>query len=173
MTVEANEDPETATVRGRTLAAVAMPEFAPLLDADADEPLAWPGLAVVKESTVRSVLSGTVGGVAVHLKLYRAVRLSDRARDALSGARGVQEFEALREARRRGLPCVEPLAAGRWTGTFGARSFLVTRTVPGAEPLARGPLDVDTAARAGRLLRRTHDAGLQALDLHPANIVAE
>ncbi|MDA0373513.1 MAG: hypothetical protein O2865_06985, partial [Planctomycetota bacterium] len=53
-----------------------------------DDPFAWPGLVEVKSSTVRTVSRGTLGDQDVHLKLYRAVRISDRARDALSGARG-------------------------------------------------------------------------------------
>lgn len=138
---------------------------------DEDEPFAWPGLTEVKTSTVRTVSRGTLGGIEVHLKLYRAVRLSDRARDALSGARGVKEFQNLREARRRGLPAVEPLAAGRFVGTFGARSFLITRTVADAAPLDRGPLPLPQATAAGQLLRRAHDLGLRALDLHPGNVL--
>ncbi|MGA0870588.1 MAG: lipopolysaccharide kinase InaA family protein, partial [Planctomycetota bacterium] len=138
---------------------------------DEDEPFAWPGLTEVKTSTVRTVSRGTLGGIEVHLKLYRAVRLSDRARDALSGARGVKEFQHLREARRRGLPAVEPLAAGRFVGTFGARSFLITRTVADAAPLDRGPLPLPQATAAGQLLRRAHDLGLRALDLHPGNVL--
>lgn len=138
-----------------------------------DEPLSWPGLEVVKESTVRRVLRGSVDGFDVHVKLYRAVRLSDRARDALGGSRGVKEMRNLIEARRRGLPCVPALCAGRWSGSFGSRSFLVTRTVPGAAPLPRGPLPAETARRAGELLRHAHDAGLSALDLHPGNVLAD
>jgi tRNA A-37 threonylcarbamoyl transferase component Bud32 len=138
---------------------------------DRGEPFAWPDLTEVKSSTVRTVSRGSLAGIDVHLKLYRAVRLSDRARDALSGARGVKEFQNLREARRRGLPAVEPLAAGRFTGTFGARSFLITRTLPDGIPLERGPLPAEQAIAAGRLLRRAHDVGLRALDLHPGNVL--
>lgn len=138
---------------------------------DREDPFAWPDLTEVKSSTVRTVSRGTLAGIDVHLKLYRAVRLSDRARDALSGARGVKEFRNLREARARGLPAVEPLAAGRFSGTFGARSFLITATVPDGVPLDRGPLGPEQAHAAGRLLRRAHDAGLRALDLHPGNVL--
>ena len=136
-----------------------------------DDPFAWPGLVEVKSSTVRTVSRGTLGDQDVHLKLYRAVRISDRARDALSGARGVKEFGNLREARARGLPVVTPLAAGRFSGTFGSRSFLITATVEDATPLDRGPLPPALAREAGRLLRRAHDAGLRALDLHPGNVL--
>jgi tRNA A-37 threonylcarbamoyl transferase component Bud32 len=139
---------------------------------EAEDPLAWPGLTEVKTSTVRTVLRGELGGVAVHLKRYRAVRLSDRARDALGGSRGVKEFRNLERARARGLPCVEPLAAGRLAGSFGTRSFLCTRSVAGAAALPRGPLPAGTAAAAGALLRRAHDAGLSAPDLHPGNVLS-
>jgi hypothetical protein len=51
----------------------------------AQAPDAWPELAVVKSSTVRTVLAGELalpGGILpVHVKLYRPVRLSDRARE--------------------------------------------------------------------------------------------
>lgn len=138
------------------------------------DPAQAPGLHEVKSSRVRRVLAGTLstdaGELSVHVKLYRAVRLSDHARDALGGSRGVREFQQLAAARARGLPAIEPLAAGSYRGSFGARSFLVTRTVAGT-PLPRGPLSFDLAARAGALLRRAHDAGLRARDLHPGNLL--
>ncbi len=163
------------TLEGRRCTCVVIAPFAPVLAPLLDEPdapfAAWPHLVEIKCSTVRTVLRGPVAAdFDVHLKLYRAVRLSDRARDALGGARAVKEFENLREARRRGLPCVEPLAAGRWNGEFGARSFLVTRTVP-SMPLARGPQSPADAALAGALLRLVHDRGLHAFDLHPGNVL--
>jgi tRNA A-37 threonylcarbamoyl transferase component Bud32 len=104
------------------------------------------------------------------VKLYRPVRLSDRARDALDGSRGVRELENLREARSRGVPVVRPLAAGRCAGEYGTRSFLVTETVPGA-PLPKTGWTAAEAAAAGALLRRAHDAGLHARDLHPGNLL--
>src|SRR5690606_1424092 len=137
-----------------------------------DDPLGWPGLGTVKGSTGRTVQRGTGDGFAVHVRTFRAVGMSDRARDALGGSRGPKEMRNLLEARRRGLPAAEPLCAGRWTGSFGARSFLITRSVPGAAPLGPGPWPAALAARAGALLRAAHDAGLSALDLHPDNVVA-
>lgn len=168
------------TLRGAAVTCLCTADFAAVMRERVDlaDPLAWPGLEVVKDSTVRTVSRGTVSrghtdGFDVHLKQYRAVRLSDRARDALSGSRAVKELRNLLEARRRGLPCAEPLCAGRWTGSFGARSFLVTRTIEGGRALPRGPLPPSTAARAGELLRDAHDAGLSALDLHPGNVVED
>lgn len=162
------------TLRGASCTGLCAPVVADALASwfDREDPFAWPDLTEVKSSTVRTVSRGTLAGIDVHLKLYRAVRLSDRARDALSGARGVKEFRNLREARARGLPVVEPLAAGRFSGTFGARSFLVTATVQDGVPLDRGPLPAEQARAAGRLLRRAHDVGLRALDLHPGNVLA-
>ncbi|MEM7204595.1 MAG: lipopolysaccharide kinase InaA family protein [Planctomycetota bacterium] len=138
------------------------------------DPEAWPGLREVKASRVRRVLqaelAAAAGPLQVHLKLYRAVRLSDRARDALAGSRAAREFHNLREAQQRRLPCVAALAAGRFTGTFGARSFLLTRTEPGA-PVPAGPLGPELGRRVGGLLRTAHDAGLHARDLHPGNLL--
>ena len=84
------------------------------------------------------------------------------------------EFWALAEARRRGLPVPEPLAAvverGRWT----YRGVLVTAEVPGAVPLpeflAAGAAP-DAAAALGRRLREIHDAGLLHPDLHLGNVL--
>ncbi|HLU38834.1 MAG TPA: lipopolysaccharide kinase InaA family protein [Planctomycetota bacterium] len=130
----------------------------------------WPGFEVVKRSTVRTVLAGRIGDLPVHVKLYRAARWTDLARDRLLGARARVEFDNLAQARARGLPAAEPLAFG--TGDDGgARSFLVTRTVPGAVPLPRGPLPAEQARALGRLLRRAHDAGLHAHDLHAGNVL--
>ena len=70
-------------------------------------------------------------------------------------------------ARARGLPCIEPLATG--VGTDG-HGFLVTATA-GGEPLPRGPLEASVAQRAGALLRRCHDVGAFAWDLHPGNMI--
>lgn len=147
---------------------------------DVIEPLAaWfaagsPSTSVrpVKTSRVRETVAGEIApGLAVHVKFHRAVTLADRARDAWRGARGLVELDRLREASRRSLPCVEGLAAGRIETADGSRSFVVTRSVPGANPLPRGPLSAEQATAAGCLLRSAHDAGLHARDLHPANVL--
>jgi tRNA A-37 threonylcarbamoyl transferase component Bud32 len=132
----------------------------------------WAGFTAVKHSTVRTTRTGALGEVAVHVKLYRAVRFFDRARDLVRGARGEVEFHNLRRARERGLPAAEPLAFGVTKAT-PPRSFLITRTVRDAQPLPRGPLPEATAAAAGRLLRRVHDAGLDAFDLHAENVLCD
>jgi len=145
----------------------------PLLESSSPE--AWPGLEQIKSSTVRQISRGELAvadGVVlpVHLKLYRAAQLSDRARDVVRGSKSGREFDNLREARRRGLPCIEPIATGVFTGSFGSRSFLLTRTEPGVS-LEQGPLAAERADRVGALLRQCHDAGLHADDLHAANLL--
>lgn len=137
------------------------------------DPASWKGFEPIKSSTVRTVLRGVLSGqppVPAHVKLYRAVRLSDRARDAVWGSRAARELRNLLAARARGLPAVEPLAAGVLRGSAGARSFLVTASVEGA-PLPRGPLPEEVARAAGELLRAAHDRGLRAHDLHPGNVL--
>lgn len=134
-------------------------------------PESWPGFADVKRSTVRTTRAGLLAdGTAVHVKLFRPVRFFDRARDLFGGARGAVEFANLREARARGLPAVEPLAFGV-SKAPPPRSFLVTSSVPDAQPLPRGPLPPQLATAVGRLLRKAHDAGLDAFDLHAENLL--
>jgi len=137
-----------------------------------EDPEAWADMELVKASTVRRVFRTRCGDRDVHVKLFRAVRLSDRARDAVGGSRAGREFDQLLRARERGLTAVEPLAAGTFRGTFGARSFLVTATAPGAEALPAHPWTPALAEAVGRALRRAHDAGLHAPDLHRGNLLA-
>ena len=132
-----------------------------------------PGLAEVKHSTVRTVLRGQVGGVDIHLKLYRAVTLSDRARDALRGDRGTREAQNLIRASQLDLPVAQPLACGSLADAErGSRSFLVTRTIPGAHQFSFD-LGEETLIHTGRLLRRMHDRGLLPGDLHQGNVVVD
>lgn len=144
----------------------------------ADDPDLWPPMREVKSSRVRRILRGDLHGpdgqsVGVHVKLFRAVRLSDRARDAIVGSRAVAEFHNLLEARARGLPAVRPLAAGSFRGSYGSRSFLVTETIENVEALPPGPLPAPVARNVGDLLRRAHDRGLHAQDLHPGNLIGD
>lgn len=134
--------------------------------------LEWPEFEIVKESTVRTVSRGTIEGVRVYRKLFRAVTLSDRARDALSGSRGMRELMRLDQARERGIPAVRPLAAGRILGSFGSRSFLITAAVE-ADPMQRSGWHWRDASAAGHLLRLAHDRGLHSADLHPGNLLLD
>ncbi len=155
----------------------------PLLEKHSPEEWAQklPGWQELKRSTVRQVLRGEIPNILeghsegqqtlpVYLKLFRAVRLSDRARDLLSGSRSMREFRNLQEAQARGLPCVQALAAGSVRGSLGSRSFLLTLGQAG-QALARGPLEPELASKVGGLLRQAHDLGLHAQDLHPGNLL--
>lgn len=142
-----------------------------MLAADVD---AWPGrgFTVHKQRTVRTVLVGALDGVAMHLKVFRADKLSDRARDALRGARGEREFRNLERVRQLGLPTVEPLAYGMTMAGEELRSFVATRTFADAAPFCfEQPARVMQAA--GALLRRLHDAGELPGDLHPGNLLVD
>jgi tRNA A-37 threonylcarbamoyl transferase component Bud32 len=139
------------------------------------DPAEWPGAEEIKSSRVRRVLRVRVpradgSALDVHVKSYRPVRLRDRAREPLRGARSVPELACLLEARARGIPCIEGLAAGVYEAASGARAFLVTRSAPG-QTLPRGPLAPEQARRAGALLRLAHERGLRARDLHPGNVL--
>ncbi|MEZ5967377.1 MAG: lipopolysaccharide kinase InaA family protein [Planctomycetota bacterium] len=161
-------------VPGRGCTAATSAEHADAVRAlvEAGEPSAWPDFAAIKGSTVRTVLRGRgPGDLDLYVKVYRAVRWTDHARDALRGSRARVEYDNLSRARRLGLPAVEPIAHGASTAVVG-NSFLVTRAVDGS-PLPRGAWPLATAQAVGHLLRRTHDAGLAAFDLHAENIVAD
>ncbi|HEB54079.1 MAG TPA: hypothetical protein ENI87_12565 [bacterium] len=142
--------------------------LAELLHVEVDE---WPqhGLEPIKRRTVRSVFRGRLGGIDVHVKVFRADTLADRARDAVRTGKGRREAENLLRARALDLPAVEPLAFG--TALSGAHhcSLLVTRSLA-AEPFTF-PADDGIAARTGALLRRLHDLGVEPTDLHPGNVL--
>ncbi len=130
-------------------------------------------LATVKHSTVRTVLRGAFDGVDVHLKLFRAATLSDRARDTLRGGRGSREARNLLLAADLDLRAATPLACGDVDDQQrGARSFLVTRTIPAACPFDFA-MPTEVLAATGRLLRRAHDRAFLPGDLHPGNIVVD
>jgi tRNA A-37 threonylcarbamoyl transferase component Bud32 len=161
-------------VRGRARADVA-PVLADPLGSLLDRDVAdWPaaGLQPRKERTVRTVLQGELGGIDVHVKVFRADTLTDRARDVLRGPRGARELHNLLAARGLGLPVVEPLASGLATDGATLRSFVVTRTVAGAQPFHFG-LDAALLQRVGALLRNMHDLGMLPGDLHPGNLVVD
>jgi tRNA A-37 threonylcarbamoyl transferase component Bud32 len=153
--------------RARAMPAVA----AALRELLAHDVEAWPGLGfqVHKQRTVRTVLAGTLGGVPVHIKVFRADTFADHARDLLRGPRGSRECRNLVLARAIGVPTVEPLACGEARAGDRPRSFVVTRTAPGAPfRFELGPADL---VRTGALLRTIHDRGMAPDDLHPGNLL--
>ena len=128
------------------------------------------GLERIKHRQVRRVFRGELGGVAVHVKVFRADTIAAKARDALrAGGKGEREAEHLLQVRALGLPAVEPLAHGFAREGDQLCSFLVTRTVA-SEPFTFAAGEAASRA-AGRLLRRVHDLGLVPADLHPGNLL--
>lgn len=130
------------------------------------------GFERIKERTVRSVFRGALGEIPVHVKLFRADKLSDRARDSLRGERGRREFQHLLRARALGLPAAEPLAFGMARDGDTLRSFVVTRTVEAGVPFDF-EMDKTTHHRTGALLRQVHDCGARTTDLHPGNLLID
>ena len=167
--------PQTVhVVRGRARAEAVAPVAAALQELLGHDVAAWRdrGFDVVKERTVRTVLQGMLGGVPVHIKVFRTDTLSDRARDALRGPRGAREQRNLLRARALDLPTVEPLACGMAGDGDQLRSFLITRSVAPAAPFHFG-MPGHVQQQVGSLLRRMHDAGVLPGDLHPGNLLVD
>jgi tRNA A-37 threonylcarbamoyl transferase component Bud32 len=133
----------------------------------------WPqhGFRARKERTVRTVLEGELGGVPVHIKVFRPDTFADHARDLWRGPRGGRECDNLVRARALGLPTVEPLAHGQGRAGDRPRSFVVTRTAAGVP--FRFDLGAADLARTGALLRNVHDRGMAPDDLHPGNLLVD
>ncbi len=163
-----------ALTSGRAHATAATAIAEPLCGLLAHDVSDWQGhgLELQKERTVRSVLRGELAGVPVHVKVFRADTLADRARDAVRRGKGEREAANLAAARAMGLPVVEALASGAAADRGQLRSFVVTRTVAGAQPFS---FDLPAAAlrQVGALLRTVHDRGLELADLHPGNLVVD
>ena len=163
-----------AIVQGRARATAAPAIADALRDLLTHEVAAWEshGLSRIKERTVRSVFTGSLAGVPVHVKVFRAHTLADRARDTVLQARGEREFVNLGAARAHGLPTVEPLAFGTALDRDDKRSFVVTRTLVPARPFSFAAGD-KVLRRVGTLLRSIHDTGVQPGDLHPDNLLID
>ena len=167
--------PQSSTVRHGDAFAIAAPNVADALGDLLQHDLAqWQrhGLERIKLRTVRRVFRGRLGDADVHIKAFRADTIAARARDALRRGSGKGEREArhLQMARDLGLAAVEPLAFGMALENGQACSFLVTRTAA-PRTFALGAAHPDEARRVGELLRRVHDLGLHAGDLHPGNVL--
>jgi tRNA A-37 threonylcarbamoyl transferase component Bud32 len=157
-----------ATARAATSIAVPLQR---LLEHDVDE---WTrlGLSEVKQRMVRRVFRGELGGVPVHVKVFRADTLADHVRDFVRRERGRTEVDNLLHAAALGLPVVEPLAHGFAVGGERRHAFVATRTRDGV-PFAFASAPPATARCVGELLRRLHDLGERPGDLHPGNVVVD
>ncbi|MEC9048760.1 MAG: lipopolysaccharide kinase InaA family protein [Planctomycetota bacterium] len=130
------------------------------------------GLAEQKRRTVRRVYAGELGGVAVHVKVFRADTIAAKARDALRQRhKGEREARHLQVALDAGLPAVRPLAYGLAKQGEQLCSYVVTQSVAAA-PFGF-PSDDAAAAAVGALTRQVHDSGLEPGDLHPGNVLLD
>jgi 3-deoxy-D-manno-octulosonic acid kinase len=128
--------------------------------------IALPGPAGV---TLRAVLrENRRGGLVRHLVARHYLGLRPRP---------FAELAVTAEARRRGVPAPEVLAA-RVDGRLVYRGALVTREIPGARPLLAALARAgDASARqalaagAGRAVARLHGAGVFHADLNLGNIL--
>src|SRR5262245_75822 len=102
------EHPDTLEITGARFWCRAVPAVAEDLQRllATGDPAEGRGAEEIKSSRVRRVVRATVpradgSELAVHVKSYRAVRLRDRARDPMRGARSLPELACLHEARAR------------------------------------------------------------------------
>lgn len=140
---------------------------------------------LVKEAPHRVVHRLQIAGLDLHIKHYRGTR-RDWFRSLFRGRKATREFVRSREVARRGIPTLEVLGFGESIHRLGpADSFLLTRTLPDAEPLlsylesrlpmltrsARARTQHCLAERVGELFAHKHAAGVLHRDLHPGNLL--
>jgi tRNA A-37 threonylcarbamoyl transferase component Bud32 len=138
---------------------------------------------VVKDAPHCAVYRVAFSGLDFHLKHYRPVGVRGRLRSGLRGSKARLEYQRARAVAARGVPTPEPLAFAEAPESEG--SYLLTRTLANAQPLAEFVLDdLPTleprrhslvrrrlAVALGEFLARLHAAGLTHADLHPGNIL--
>jgi tRNA A-37 threonylcarbamoyl transferase component Bud32 len=147
------------------------PEGLPL-----DEWLAAGLATVVKERPHRTVYRVRLPGNDFHVKVLRPGRHPWPSRWLRRAVR--REHERTLAVAARGVPAPRALAFGEPSGAGPALGYLVTRTVPDAQPLSRflesvpPPALRQILARAlGEFLARMHQAGVVHADLHPGNLL--
>jgi tRNA A-37 threonylcarbamoyl transferase component Bud32 len=141
---------------------------------------------VVKQTTQRTVYQVSLPDLDFHLKYCRCVGIRDRLRAWLRPSKARLEYERSLALAQRGVATLVPLALGETCKGAGPPcSFLITRTIAGAEPLHHFLRDTfpllpscrqvalrQSLARAlGGFLARLHQAGVWHPDLHPGNLL--
>jgi tRNA A-37 threonylcarbamoyl transferase component Bud32 len=143
--------------------------------------LACGAARVVKQGPHRTVYHVVLPGLDFHVKHYPAAGRRAWLRGLVRPSKARAEYDLTLAVANRGVPTFEPLAVGE--ADHGQGSFLLTRTLSGAVPLAEfldaPPPDWGAALRqalatalAG-LLARMHDAGVRHNDLHPGNLLVQ
>lgn len=120
---------------------------------------------------------------AVYRRAAHGGRLARLTGELFLTRRTFAEAGALAQARARGAPCPEPLAALARPGPLGlTRLALVTAAIPGARPapeffaaLPRGAVTRRrrVLAALGRAVRALHDAGVEHFDLNANNLLVD
>lgn len=91
--------------------------------------------------------------------------------------RSFREWRLLHELVQAGLPVPRPVAAAYRRDGWRYTADLITVRIAGAEPLSRhllaGPLPAAIWQRAGRCVRRFHDAGVFHPDLTGHNLMLD
>ncbi len=142
--------------------------------------------AVVKHGPHRTVYRVDLGGRLVYVKHYRCRGLPSLGKHAVRGSAARREWHKTREALRRAVPTVRPVALGeRRIAGVVHDNYLVTEGVAGAlaldaflrDELPRLPRS-QRAARTrwlidelARLTAQAHDAGLVQRDFHLGNVL--
>lgn len=111
------------------------------------------------------------GGLVARLSRDRYLWLGE------DRTRAFHEFRLLARLAGQGLPVPRPVAARYWRDGPTYRAELATRLLPGAESLAArwlaGRACREDWERAGRCIRRFHDAGVQHADLNANNVMLD
>ncbi len=141
---------------------------------------------VVKDGPHRTVYRVTLPGLDFHVKHYRLHGPRAWLRELVRPPKACVEYDRALCVAACDVPTAAPLAVGEtWPRAGPDDSFLVTRTLEGAEPLnafvERALPGFDAARRArvrqrlavalGELLARMHDAGILHQDLHAGNLL--
>lgn len=136
---------------------------------------------LLKDSPLRRVWRTRLGDRSVVLKESRIRGSAERVRAIWLRSRARKEAAMLREARRRGLPCPEALAAVVERGLSPRSGWLVLEDLGSGRDVAsilRDELGARTRsddargllATCGEEIARAHAAGLRHHDLHLGNL---
>jgi tRNA A-37 threonylcarbamoyl transferase component Bud32 len=148
---------------------------ASLLDNPEDFLLNNPPQRLLKESPVRtvSIISGPHG--ELFLKKYKTRGVKERLKYFLLPSKAQKEWVMAHCALSKGILTPPPLAmAERRKGWFLKDAFFVTQAISPSSPLIELIVEgrhENLLARAARLIRGAHEAGLLHQDLHAGNIL--
>lgn len=141
----------------------------------------------------RTALSGGRGSASVHtvdglgevvLRRYRRGGLIGKVLvdRYLSASRPFRELDVLALAHSRGVPVPEVIGASSIrAGAFWHRGRIVTRLIPGSRTLPvfisnnrnDGRIVTEVLRKAGRAIRKMHEAGIDHADLNMNNILVD